>query len=498
VGEQTFPKVAYGLGKYFVAWGDYRAQDEGSQVYGARVDTSGVVRDPDGIGIFTLTETYSDYPLVAFDGQNFLVAWDDYRNTTDTDVYAARVDTAGAVLDPNGFAICAKTNEQYATSVGSCGTNSLVTWSDATADDGDVFANRVRPDGTVLDGSGIPICVQPYEQGAQGTAFDGTNYFVVWYDRRNGNDTDVYGARVDTAGAVLDANGFVISGAVGDQFSPAVVFDGTTYVVVWEDARSSYEFRDIYGARVYPSGAVIDTAGFAISTANDSQECPALAHGPGRAVLIGYDSFLPLPFGSMRVMGNFWPGPTPVTFLACRAEVGGGAVTLSWQVACDVPASSFVVERSGSADGDYAALDVEVTRSNTWFSCVDSDVLPGATYWYRVSLVGVSGRETYGPVEVRVGQVPAAYVLYQSYPNPFNPTCVIRFDLPRSGNVTLRVFDAAGRVVRTVVDRWMESGTHAEVWDGKSDRAVDMPSGVYFYELTTPDFRSTRKAVMLR
>ncbi len=211
--------------------------------------------------------------------------------------------------------------------------------------------------------------------------------------------------------------------------------------------------------------------------------------------------FLAVAAGAWHSLGvkGLLSGPTAVTFLACRAGVDNNAVTLSWQVAYDVPASSFLVERGSSVQGDYAALGVEVTRTDgTWFSCTDRDVTPGATYWYKISLVGTSGRETYGPVEVKVDAAPRAFAMYQSYPNPFNPTCFIRFDVPFSGRVTLRVFDASGRVVRTLVDRWLGSGSYTEVWNGRNDEGVDLPSGVYMYELATADFRATRKAVMLR
>jgi len=498
VEDQSFPDVAYGLGKYFVVWNDERAEDGFSQIYGARVDSSGIVRDPAGVGIFTLSEVYCDYPAVAFDGQNYLVVWGDYRNTVDADVYGARVDTAGTVLDAGGIAICTEAGNQSVPALASSGTNCLVAWLDERTDDGDIYGCRVEPDGDVLDGSGLAIRVETSDQGDQAVAFDGTNYLVVWSDYR-GDNLDIYGARVTVGGSVLDPSGILISGADMNQRSPAVAFDGTTYLVAWQDTRSGYDYYDIYGARLYPNGLVIDTDGFVISAANNLQEYPALAHGPDRTVLIGYSSFIPLPYGSMRIMGNFWPGPTPVTFLACRANTSGNAVTLSWQVACDVPASSFLVERADAWEGDYATLNLEVTRNNgTWFSCTDRDVVSGATYWYRISLVSPSGRETYGPVEVRVESAPAVFAVYQSYPNPFNPTCFIRFDVPRPGELTLRVFDAGGRVVRTIVDRWVGSGSYIETWDGRDDGGTNMPSGVYFYELKSQDFRSTRKAVMLR
>ena len=496
--DQVEPAVAYGNGKYFVVWGDRRAGEGTRAVYGARVDTSGVIHDPSGIGISTQSLLDHVEFAVACNGKHFLVVWGDSRNGSN-DVFGTRVDSLGTVLDAPPIAIADASGGQYSSSVvaGADG-DWLVTWLDDTIDDGDIWGAIVDSLGAV-EVSDISIYVGQYDQGTPASAFDGTNYLVVWGDGRNGSDWDIYGARVSGSGTVLDPSSIAISTATNTQTAPALAFDGTTYLTVWKDGRGGTDSYDLYGARLHVSGLVIDADGFPVSLGGSMEEYLALAHGPGRTVLIAYDFYSGDPYQASRIWGRFWPGPTPVTFLACRAEESGGAVTLSWQVACDVPALSFEVERANSAQGDYVALDVDVARSKgTWFSCVDRDVVPGATYWYKVSLVGADSRETFGPIEVRVERVPVAYVLYQSYPNPFNPTCFIRFDVPHSGRVTLRMFDASGRVVRTVADRWMDSGSYTEVWDGRDDKAVDMPSGVYFYELATPDFRSTRKAVMLR
>ena len=191
-------------------------------------------------------------------------------------------------------------------------------------------------------------------------------------------------------------------------------------------------------------------------------------------------------------------GSTGVTFASAYATGKNGYVTLSWWVAVDVSASSFRIERSEMPRDGYTRLQLVVLRdSQDSFSCVDRTVEPGRTYWYRIVLVGPPSEESYGPIEVRVDTVPVAYHVYQSYPNPSNPLCTIRYAIARAGHVSLRVFDVSGTLVRTLADGWREPGVYSEVWDGRGGDGTALPSGVYFYRLEAADFVATRKMVLL-
>jgi hypothetical protein len=101
-------------------------------------------------------------------------------------------------------------------------------------------------------------------------ASDGTNFLVVWWDRRNADSTefDIYGARVSATGEVLDPNGIPICTAPDWQLYPAVTFDGESYLVVWSDARDNspeHPSLEVYGARVSRQGVVLDPNGFKIT-----------------------------------------------------------------------------------------------------------------------------------------------------------------------------------------------------------------------------------------
>lgn len=88
--------------------------------------------------------------------------------------------------------------------------------------------------------------------------------------------------------------------------------------------------------------------------------------------------------------------------------------------------------------------------------------------------------------------------LAQNVPNPFNPITTIRFTLPARAHATLAVFDIAGRHVRTLVDDVRGSGAHDVTWDGRDARGVAVASGLYFYRLTTPDIRVSKKMLLLK
>ncbi|MEO0096439.1 MAG: FlgD immunoglobulin-like domain containing protein, partial [candidate division WOR-3 bacterium] len=188
------------------------------------------------------------------------------------------------------------------------GTNYLVVWNDRRSGSNfDIYGTRVTPDGVVLDPSGILISTARNDQFSPSVAFDGTNYLVVWNDRRSGSDFDIYGTRVTTNGVVLDPSGIPISTAYYTQNFPSIAFDGVNYLVVWEDDRN-LGIPDIYGALVSPSGVVIDS--FSLSTQLNYRYRPAVAHGAGNQFLTTYAGFIDYinshPANTMRIWGNLY------------------------------------------------------------------------------------------------------------------------------------------------------------------------------------------------
>jgi len=191
--------------------------------------------------------------------------------------------------------------------------------------------------------------------------------------------------------------------------------------------------------------------------------------------------------------------PTPPQNVVLMENTGGGNA-LAWDECPDGDFQYFRIYR-GDDPGftpDPANL-VAVTTGTNW----SDPEFDGWSKSYKTSAVDYSGNEsdassptTATPVLPDVHKT--AFALHQNIPNPFNPSTSIRYSLREAGDVTLVVFDAAGRRVRTLVDTAMPAGVHDVAWDGQDQNGHRVASGVYFYRITAGTFTQTRKMVMLK
>ena len=89
--------------------------------------------------------------------------------------------------------------------------------------------------------------------------------------------------------------------------------------------------------------------------------------------------------------------------------------------------------------------------------------------------------------------IPKSYSLFNNYPNPFNPTTIIKYHIPEAGNVTLKIYDLLGREIKTLVDSYKNAGTYSVNFD-----ASNLSSGVYFYQLITSKGVFTKKMMLAK
>jgi hypothetical protein len=95
-------------------------------------------------------------------------------------------------------------------------------------------------------------------------------------------------------------------------------------------------------------------------------------------------------------------------------------------------------------------------------------------------------------------QLPTSFVLYQPWPNPSRTGVHVRYGVPRTTNVSVKLYDVAGKICRTLVNQEQKPGYYQPTWDRTDNRGRSVPCGAYFARLCAPDYVATRKLVLTR
>jgi len=143
-------------------------------------------------------------------------------------------------------------------------------------------------------------------------------------------------------------------------------------------------------------------------------------------------------------------------------------------------------------------LPEDLTYSNTELLTAGTDGLPlGDLNWYPDKRAEWENIETsIETVESKV--LPADFLLYQNFPNPFNPETTIKFSLKKNADIKLVVYNMLGQKVRTLIDKKMTAGSHSAIWNGQDDGGNLMASGIYYYRLESDAFSLAQKMVLVK
>jgi hypothetical protein len=290
------PAVAFDGEQYLVVWADSRR--EVPILMGARVRKDGTLLDPAGFIVAEPLPESREFvngsaPAVAYDGTRFIVLWQGREDNRG--VFASRVTREGRSLDPEGIPLPSILSSQGVTPDIACDGRGtcLAVRKEGTEEEEpppgeiDVLGGVLLRDGAVV-GDAFRIGGRDKRPREQAVAWSGREFLVVWQDLLPGEgEDDIYGARVTREGTVLDPEGFPISTAPGGQVTPDVAWTGSQFLVVWEDRRA--DEGDIFGARVTREGTVLDPEGFPISAAPTEQSQPRVASGSGTTLVVWTD-----------------------------------------------------------------------------------------------------------------------------------------------------------------------------------------------------------------
>jgi len=496
--------ISDGAGGAIITWQDRRDFTNG--IFAQRIASDGTVQwTANGVTVASENE-HQQAPSIAPDGSGgAIIAWEDRRNG-DWDIYGQRLNASGAAQwTAGGIPICDSGLNQTTARVAEDGSGgAVVAWSDRRSTvDFDIFAQRVDAAGAVQWGTGSPVGAWMGDQTECRLIHIGSGETIVtWIDKRSGPTSDIYAQKVNAAGAAQwGFTGLAICAAAGDQDNVRIVSNGTGGAFIsWDDERKGTTDSDICAQSVGSDGTPFWTAdGEVICGATGNQSIPTISEDGANGMFLAWGDSRSgtIKAYSHRVdaAGDI-PAATLLSFYT--AETNGTDIRIDWTLSEIDEGVEFHIFRAEGQEMKYAEIPaVDLVEDGLAFSFVDKSCKPGTEYYYRVTFELGTERnilfET-GPVTTPV----TALELRQNHPNPFNPTTAIGYYVPERSRVRLGVFDVKGSTVAELVDEYQAEGGYQVYWNGRYADGAEAASGVYFYRLRAGKKMLTKKMILLR
>jgi len=461
-GLHSLPAVAFDGVNYLAVWCEI-ASDSGADwsVRGTRVSPAGTVLDPAGI---TISPVGGRRPDIAFDGVNYLVVWRGPASYSRNQISGTRVTPAGTVLDPGGFVISRDSFDNTSPAVAAGDSGWFVVWraQEPFGEEQAIMGARVSRSAALPDSQDIELPSEESRKLHPDVAFDGSNYLVVWANIEGDRNWyySICGMRIGKSGQMVDTAPVSISlPAQNEKLSPAVGFDGTNYLVAWQD-RPSGSCSDIRGAQVTTWGLVLDTLEFAISDDTGEQAGAEVAVSDSGYFVVWTDErhrSRPDVYGA-RVIGSgqvLDPG-------GIRISCGEFAAVAAWR-----PNGYFVAYSSTASEPDIAGRRVGLT--GRVLDSIDlvltpylRDSAPAAEQSWPTAHLGISMRAT-----------------------------SVTYALAEPGNVSLKLYDVTGKLVSTLAGGYQSAGAHTLQLQG-----TRLAKGIYLMKLKAEHIEATGKLII--
>lgn len=541
-GDQISPAITSdGAMGAIITWMD--ARSGGNDIYAQRIlDEGSNLWNWGGEPVCTAASEQANPSIVSDGAGGAIIAWHDSRGGG-LDIYAQRITAGGPVQWlGDGQPVCAAAGNQHSPLIVADATGgAIIVWTDVRAGNGDIYGRRLSAGGVPQgpDG-GVAISTATGDQIASAIATDGTGGAIVaWRDSR-GVNYDIYAQRFTHSGA-LGAEPVIArvqdipndqGGRVKLSWYASVADASPDYGIgsywIWRSVPPNYAAKALAGgARLIDADkATTPVVGETLtSTLEGGQiifwEYVGSQYAAGDA---GYSFVVPTtsdslatsnPRTKVRVQaratsgGAFWnslpdsgysvDNLAPTQPAAFTGQYLASSTVLHWSRSAAPDLSGYQLFRGAAADFVPGPSTFVVAKADTGYV----DTVSGS-HFYKLCAVDLHGNlSSFAVLAPQFasgvsGQLPAAAVLSQNAPNPFNPRTAIRFELRAAGATRLSIYDVAGRIVRTLVNESLSAGTHEVIWDGLDASGRAMGSGSYLARLESGGTVQTVRMALVR
>ncbi|MFC1568632.1 T9SS type A sorting domain-containing protein [bacterium] len=180
-------------------------------------------------------------------------------------------------------------------------------------------------------------------------------------------------------------------------------------------------------------------------------------------------------------------------------EEGG---KINWITQSEINVEGFHVYRADSENGDLIRVTDQMisgqgtSSSATEYEFIDRNVNWDSDYYYYIQEISPDFNQDntfHGAIKLQTLEAPNNFKLSSNYPNPFNPSTEIQFEIVEGGIIDLSVYNLIGQKVATLVNEEKPAGIYSVPWFGRNDIGQEMPTGVYLYRLVAPEGIEVRK-----
>ena len=536
--------VSDGSGGAIITWQDDRSGS--SDVYAQRVNAAGVqLWGANGAPLSTAAGNQQG-PTIASDGAGgAIVSWYDSRYGSDYDIYAQRISAGGVPQwTANGTALCtAVYNQVYPAIIADGAGGAIVTWHDYRgAQSFDVYAQRVTATGAVLwTWDGVAVSTAVSDQAYPTIVSDGTGGAIItWQDYRSGTANDIYAQRIERYGYLGNPEPTIVSvkDVPNDQGGFVKIGWNASYLDV-DPTAGIYEYRvwrsappnlamgtaRVRGVTSDPDEAArtgrflrlpasatdylwelvgrqqaFELSGYSMIAATTSDS--VAAGNPRTAFMVeagtsnytGSPHWFSAPDSGYSVdnLGPATPAPFTGAYLA-------GATQLHWGQNSETDLAGYRLYRGSSAGFIPGPGNLISAQPDTGHA----DPGPAGSY-YKLSAVDIHGNESpyallspSGTSDVGGGEGPRVLALATPKPNPAVEGALLSFTVPEAQQVTLAIYDPAGRRVRTVLSGPMDPGAYDVPFDLRDQSGRLLGAGLYFIRLEAAGKRIVRRLAII-